>query len=144
MRGRKAVFVLAACLAAPGAAFAEGSQKPAQAPMRSQRISRWRASSTRPGRPGAASAPSRRRPRAGFFILTPETPISACPAKESDGALAFDVVCDGPNSGHAEASCELFDDSFRGRIEMLAGGKNMRMTEVQEGRRVGDCAENAP
>lgn len=80
----------------------------------------------------------------GLAILTPHTPISACPVsnvRQDAGTIAFDIVCEGPNAGHAEARFETAEDSFKGRITMLMGGKNMRMTEVQEGRRTGECGE---
>jgi hypothetical protein len=34
--------------------------------------------------------------------------------------------------------------AFEGRIAMVMGGKNMTMSEVQTGRRVGSCDPSAP
>jgi hypothetical protein len=34
--------------------------------------------------------------------------------------------------------------AFEGRIAMVMGGKNMTMTEVQSGRRVGGCDLSSP
>lgn len=82
-------------------------------------------------------------PAGGLFILTPGTPISHCPVQnvqESINKTAFEIVCAGPNAGTASAQFQTTAIRFEGRIAMLMGGKNMRMTEVQVGHRIGECS----
>lgn len=83
------------------------------------------------------------RPAHGLFILTPGTPLSHCPVQgvhEAADRIAFEIVCAGPNAGTASADYRTTARGFEGRIAMLMGGKNMRMTEVQVGHRTGECA----
>jgi hypothetical protein len=80
---------------------------------------------------------------AAFPVLSDNNPLARCPAKNlrRDGdAILFEIVCDGVNSGKAYALYDLAGDRFQGSIAMTMGGKNMTMTEIQRGRRVGDCA----
>src|SRR5262245_5562873 len=75
-------------------------------------------------------------------VLSGNNPLAKCPAKnvQRDGAtLRFDIVCDGRNAARARAVYALTPRGFKGRIAMVMGGKNMTMTEVQVGRRVGTC-----
>jgi len=75
-------------------------------------------------------------------VLSGNNPLAKCPASNvrRDGAtLRFDIVCDGRNAARARAVFLLASSAFKGRIWMVMGGKNMTMTEVQVGRRVGSC-----
>jgi hypothetical protein len=78
-----------------------------------------------------------------FPILSPNNPFADCPARNlesSAGRLQYDIVCQGRGSAVAHADYALRADGFEGRVAMTMGGKNMTMTELQSGRRVGDCA----
>ncbi len=78
----------------------------------------------------------------GLAVLSNNNPLGTCPAsnaKLSMGTLTFDVRCKGVNAAAGHATYEIMPEYFRGRIEMKMGGKNMTMTEVQVGRRVGAC-----
>lgn len=82
-----------------------------------------------------------------FPVLSANNPLAHCPAQNirRDGdAVLFEIVCPGGNSAKAQGLFDLRRDAFDGRIAMNMGGKNMTMTEVQRGRRVGDCATTAP
>ena len=75
-------------------------------------------------------------------VLSDNNPIAACPAVNvrRDGAmLSFDIACPGRDGARAQAVYSLMPRGFKGRIAMVMGGKNMTMTEVQAGRRVGSC-----
>jgi hypothetical protein len=77
-----------------------------------------------------------------FPVLSSNNPLARCPASnlERDGAtLRFDIVCAGRGAAFARAVYTLLPRAFEGRIAMVMGGKNMTMTEVQSGRRVGSC-----
>jgi Protein of unknown function (DUF3617) len=79
---------------------------------------------------------------APFPVLSSNNPLAKCPASnvERDGAtLTFDIVCEGRGAAWARAVYTLMPRAFEGRIAMVMGGKNMTMTEVQTGRRVGSC-----
>jgi hypothetical protein len=76
-------------------------------------------------------------------VLGPNNPFAGCPASnvERSGArLSFDIVCAARGAARAHASYRLVPDGFDGRIAMVMGGKNMTMSELQTGRRTGDCA----
>ena len=75
-------------------------------------------------------------------VLSDNNPLANCPARNvrRDGAtLSFDIVCDGRDAARARAVYKLMPRRFKGRIAMVMGGKNMTMTEVQVGHRVGGC-----
>jgi hypothetical protein len=81
-------------------------------------------------------------PDRGLAVLSTNNPLATCPIsniQEHGDTLTFDVTCPGINSAIASASYTLTADAFHGRITMKMGGKNMTMTEVQSGRRIGDC-----
>ncbi len=83
----------------------------------------------------------------GLTVLGDNNPLSHCPASNvrQDGSLlTFDIVCEGTNAARASASYTLAGETFRGRIAMRMGGKNMTMSETQVGRRVGACPEVLP
>ena len=76
-------------------------------------------------------------------VLSANNPLAKCPASNVErdgGTLRFDIFCEGRGAAFAHAVYELRPDGFEGRIAMVMGGKNMTMTEVQSGRRVGNCA----
>lgn len=59
---------------------------------------------------------------------------------QRDGAgFTYDVVCTGRDAAKARVAYTLAPDQFRGRIAIVQGAKNMTMTEVQDGRRIGSC-----
>jgi hypothetical protein len=53
--------------------------------------------------------------------------------------LEYDIVCPGRGAAKGHAIYLLSDDTFSGRVAMVLGAKNMTMTEVQQGRRIGNC-----
>ena len=77
-----------------------------------------------------------------FLVIVTDPPLAACPSVrrgiEGD-RLSVDLVCPRANGGRASASYELGKAAFTGRIEITAGGKNMRFTELQRAVRVGGC-----
>ncbi|GJD48392.1 hypothetical protein OPKNFCMD_1110 [Methylobacterium crusticola] len=78
----------------------------------------------------------------GLSVLGDNNPLARCPAtpphREGE-ALTFAIVCAGRNEAQGSAAYVLAPEAFRGRIAMRLGGKNMTMTEVQAGHRVGAC-----
>jgi hypothetical protein len=78
----------------------------------------------------------------GLAVLSDNNPLAGCPASNlrQDGeVLTFDIVCAGRNAARATARYVLAPTAFDGRISMQMGGKNMTMTEVQAGHRIGAC-----
>ena len=76
-------------------------------------------------------------------ILSANMPFKRCIAKAwqlDDRRLDYDIVCPGRGAAKAHASYVLSGDGFSARIFMTMGAKNMTMTEVQSGRRLGSCA----
>ena len=78
----------------------------------------------------------------GIRVMSENNPLARCPIsnlRETGDTMTFDIVCDGHNQAKATALYTLMGTSFRGRIDMTMGGKNMTMTEAQEGHRTGAC-----
>ena len=78
----------------------------------------------------------------GIIVMSENNPLTRCPisnVREQGDTMTFDIRCKGTNEAKATAVYALMGDSFRGRIAMQMGGKNMTMTEVQEGHRTGAC-----
>lgn len=78
----------------------------------------------------------------GLVVLSNNNPLGKCPASNvnsSSDTLSFDVACQGVNAAAGHARYQIMPEDFRGRIEMKMGGKNMTMTEVQVGHRIGSC-----
>jgi hypothetical protein len=103
-------------------------------------VERWAVDRTQVvclGRPGSAlPVPVLRAP--GF---------ARCAARDlvrREAELAYAIACPGPDAPRARAAYRLGPDGFRGRIAIVLGAKNMTMTEVQVGRRIGRCAPPAP
>jgi hypothetical protein len=79
---------------------------------------------------------------APFPVLSSNNPLATCPAsnvRRDGGTLGFDILCEGRGAAWARAVYKLMPRAFEGRIAMVMGGKNMTMTEVQSGRRIGAC-----
>ena len=75
-------------------------------------------------------------------VLSGNNPLAKCPARNiqrDSVTLTFDIACPGRNAARAKALYKLLPGAFKGRIAMVMGGKNMTMTEVQVGRRLGSC-----
>ena len=75
-------------------------------------------------------------------VLSQNNPLAKCPATNVDregDSLTFTIVCEGRDAARAHAVYTLSPREFKGRILMIMGGKNMVMTEVQTGRRIGEC-----
>jgi uncharacterized protein DUF3617 len=79
---------------------------------------------------------------APFPVLSSNNPLAKCPASNVERAgatVSFYIFCEGRGAARAHAVYRLMPEAFEGRIAMVMGGKNMTMTEVQTGRRVGSC-----
>ncbi len=79
-------------------------------------------------------------------ILSANNPYAACAAANlviGHGRLDYDVLCPGRDAAKAHAAYVLGADQFVGRVDMVLGGKNMTMTEVQRAHRLGDCSVGA-
>ncbi|MEM8952229.1 MAG: DUF3617 family protein [Pseudomonadota bacterium] len=59
-------------------------------------------------------------------------------AEETDG-FSYDIACTGRGAARATATYAIDADRFKSRITITQGAKNMTMTEVQRGRRLGRC-----
>jgi hypothetical protein len=82
------------------------------------------------------------QPRALPPILSDNNPFAGCAAKnvhQDESSLTFDIVCGGRDAARAKATYTLAPGGFHARISMTMGAKNMTMTEVQTGRRIGSC-----
>jgi hypothetical protein len=60
--------------------------------------------------------------------------------QRTGASFEYDIVCAGRGASTAKAIYTLAPGEFRGRISMTMGAKNMTMTEVQIGHRLGGCA----
>lgn len=65
--------------------------------------------------------------------------VAASDITRHGDSLVFNVRCAGRGAARGHAVFTLAPDGFKGRILMIMGGKNMVMTEVQAGRRIGEC-----
>ena len=124
--------------AEPGEALLQDGAYEVQVRVELPNVQNWAATTTTticlPHAGGASDAP--------IPVLSTNNPIAKCPARNvqrNDATLTFDIVCDGRGAARARAVYTLTPHGFRGRIAMVMGGKNMTMTEVQVGRRVGAC-----
>src|SRR5262245_17236771 len=76
-------------------------------------------------------------------ILSANMPFKGCTIKAlhaTGKVLEYDIGCPGRGAAKAHAVYTLSVGGFEARIFMTMGGKNMTMTEVQQGRRLGTCA----
>jgi len=75
-------------------------------------------------------------------VLSGNNPLATCPVhniRREGTMLRFDIACPGRNAARATAVYTLMPHAFKGRIAMVMGAKNMTMTEVQVGHRIGSC-----
>jgi hypothetical protein len=138
--------ILAACSGGPAKAEADVLQ-PGSYEVRYRlelpHVEQWAITRTAticiPGESGGGSS--------GLRVLSGNNPLAACAttdAKRAGSDLTFRISCEGRGAARAFARYRLGADAFAGRIAMVMGGKNMTMTEVQAGRRVGTCDEASP
>ena len=76
-------------------------------------------------------------------VLSANNPFAKCTATNlmADGLkLEYDIVCPERGAARGHAVYELSPNAFNGRVAMVMGAKNMTMTEVQHGRRIGECS----
>ena len=86
--------------------------------------------------------PAGQRGKIPVPVLSANNPFEKCAASNiatDEASLQYDIVCPGRGAARAHAIYALSADTFSGRVMMVMGAKNMTMTEVQHGRRVGDC-----
>ncbi len=75
-------------------------------------------------------------------VLTGNDVFRTCPVTNRQWAgnsLNYDITCPGRVPARAKARYTVATDRFDGRIAITLGAKNMTMTEIQRGRRIGDC-----
>ena len=75
-------------------------------------------------------------------IVSANNPFTKCSVANlmtQTPKLEYDIVCPGRGAAKGHAIYILSDDAFSGRVAMVLGAKNMTMTEVQQGRRIGNC-----
>jgi len=75
-------------------------------------------------------------------IVSANNPFTKCSVANlmtQTPKLEYDIVCPGRGAAKGHAIYLLSDDTFSGRVVMVLGAKNMTMTEVQQGRRIGNC-----
>ena len=75
-------------------------------------------------------------------VLSDNNPFGECTAaniRQDGSSLGYDIRCRGRDAAKAHATYILSPGHFKGRVAMVLGAKNMTMTEVQTGRRVGNC-----
>ena len=76
-------------------------------------------------------------------VVSANNPFAKCSAANliADGlTLEYDIVCPERGSARGHAVYKISTDGFSGRVAMVMGAKNMTMSEVQRGRRVGECS----
>jgi uncharacterized protein DUF3617 len=141
--GRVALIIAAGALAGGASADAEqaalqGGSYAVTFRLEIPHVENWAIDKTTticvPNTRGASDAP--------LPVLSGNNPLAKCPARkiERDGAtLRYEIACPGRNEARARAVYALTPWGFKGRIAMVMGAKNMTMTEVQIGRRLGSC-----
>jgi hypothetical protein len=75
-------------------------------------------------------------------VLSANNPFAECAAANvvvSGTSFAYDIICPDRASAKAHASYTLAQGGFSGRVAMVMAAKNMTMTEVVRGRRLGAC-----
>jgi hypothetical protein len=75
-------------------------------------------------------------------IVSANNPFTKCSVANlmtQTPKLEYDIVCPGRGAAKGHATYLVSDDTFAGRVAMVLGAKNMTMTEVQQGRRIGNC-----
>ena len=82
-----------------------------------------------------------------FAVRSANNPLQTCPRSEivrNGDTTTFDIACPGPNKAHASAVFTEGSNRFHGLFTMNMGGKNMTMTEMQDGRLIGACPNRTP
>ncbi len=85
-------------------------------------------------KPGEGKAP--------LPVLAAKSAFSGCRTgrlRHGSDRLSYQIACSDRDASRAEATYDLADGSFRGRIAMVIGAKNMTMTEFQSGSHLGAC-----
>jgi len=80
------------------------------------------------------------------FLVLSENPLKSCDLVDYEATTdtaVYRIVCGGPNRGTAVGTFETSTAVYHGTIKMNMGGKNMTMSEVQIGKRVGECETKA-
>lgn len=80
---------------------------------------------------------------AALPVLSDNNPFGACTAvniRQDGSSLGYDIKCEGRDAAKAHAAYTVSSGDFKGRVAMVLGAKNMTMTEVQAGHRVGSCS----
>ena len=80
-------------------------------------------------------------------VLSANNPFAKCAASNLvvDGAkLEYDIVCPERGAAKGHAVYVFSAGTFSGRVAMVMGAKNMTMTEIQDGRRIGECSPGSP
>ena len=75
-------------------------------------------------------------------VLSANNPFAECAAANfvaRGASVEYDIVCPGRASAKAHAHYDLEQTGFTGRVAMVMAAKNMTMTEVVRGRRLGAC-----
>lgn len=75
-------------------------------------------------------------------VLSDNNPFGECTAENvqhDSSSLSYDIKCRGRGAARAHAAYTVSPGQFNGRVAMVMGAKNMTMTEVQVGHRVGSC-----
>jgi hypothetical protein len=78
-------------------------------------------------------------------IVSANNPFANCNAANmimKTSKLEYDIVCPGRGAAKGHAIYILSANTFSGRVAMVLGGKNMTMTEVQQGHRTGECGRD--
>jgi len=86
--------------------------------------------------------PSQNDDKLPIPIVSANNPFTKCSVANlmtQTPKLEYDIVCPGRGAAKGHAIYLLSDDTFSGRVAMVLGAKNMTMTEVQQGRRIGVC-----
>jgi len=75
-------------------------------------------------------------------VLSENNPFGDCVAvnvRRSGTSLGYDLKCHGRDAAKAHATYTVSSGDFKGRVAMVMGAKNMTMTEIQSGHRLGSC-----
>jgi hypothetical protein len=75
-------------------------------------------------------------------IVSANNPFAKCSVANvaiKTPKLEYDIVCPGRGAAKGHAIYSFSVGTFSGRVDMVLGGKNMTMTEMQQARRTGEC-----
>jgi hypothetical protein len=75
-------------------------------------------------------------------IVSANNPFAKCSSANlvmQSEKLEYDIICPERGAAKGHAIYTVSADAFSGRVAMVMGAKNMTMTEVQHGRRIGNC-----